>query len=140
MSMEDFFLDVYDGIYFRLKKAWGKSDRQVVNQQYFFTFFTYHASLFGLLTGIRVVLFGPYKPFVPGVIFLLFGVYGLLYWYFIRPYRNMGEINENMDEALIERKKRISIYAQAGGMLCFVIVFAIVYVLYEFFDPRSMAR
>ena len=132
--MKEFFLDVYEGIYFRA------NDKGSVNMVYFTTFFMYHLSLIMLLTGIRVVLYGPFKPFVPGVLFLLFGVYGLIYWYFIRPYRNMGEIDENMDEALVKRKKRRSICAQAGGMLCFVVVFAIVYALYEFFDPKSMAR
>lgn len=138
--MKEFFLDVYEGIYFRENKDMMESDRQRINQKFFFTFYMYHASLLMLLTGIRVVLYGPFKPFVPGILFLLFGVYGLIYWYFIRPHRNMGEINENMDEALIDKKKRRSIYAQAGGMLCFVIVFGIVYVLYEVFDPKSMNR
>ncbi|TDB65906.1 hypothetical protein [Arundinibacter roseus] len=132
--MKEFFRDVYEGIYFR------DSDRQKANQRFFLTFYMYHLSLIMLLTGIRVVIYGPFKPYIPGILLLLFGVYGLIYWYFIRPHRNLGEIDENMDEALMEKKKRRSIYAQAGGVLCFVIVFGIVYVLYEIFDPKSMIR
>lgn len=138
MNVKELFLDVYDGIYFRERRALGESDRQTVNLSFFFTFFTYYASLFLLLIGIRVVIYGPFKPSVPGILFLSFGVYGLIYWYFIRPHRNTGEIDEGMDKALVEKKKRTSIYVQAGGMICIILVFVIVYVLYEIFDPNTM--
>ncbi|TDB65905.1 hypothetical protein [Arundinibacter roseus] len=138
--MKEFLLNVYEGIYFIAKKYETQPSKLTINGRFFATFLSYHFSLVTILIGIFVLIYGPFKLSLPVALFLLFGLFGLIYWYLLYPHRNTGEIDENMEEALVKKKKRIALYVQVGGIISIALAVTIIYFLYKIFDPKSMAR
>ena len=89
------------------------------------------------LHGLWVVFFGPYIPNKLLVFSLFFTVYFIIFRYLIYPHRNTGEIDENIDEEMVNKKKRISKYTQVGGLICIVVAFLTIALLFEIFEPSK---
>ena len=137
MILKKFFSDTYDGIYLRQKKLEHRVDKQHVLAIYFFTFLMYYLALLMLIGSFRSILYGPTRiSFLP-MFFILIGGYGVIFYYFIYPYRTIKILDENMDESTLREKRLISIVAQVGGLMAVLIAALVIYFLYEIFEPTS---
>ena len=130
--LKKFLRDVYKGIYFLSRKhEGGNIDWFTINSRFIASFFLYYVAILLLLLGIIVTLYGPFKLGFFEVIIYLFGVYGCICKFIIYPLLDRSEIDEGVTLSIKKDKMRKSIIAQAGGFLCLICSFTIVYFLYK---------
>ena len=129
--MKRFLLDVYEGIHFRKDKS------TILVPEFFFTFFLYYCALMMLLNGLWVVFFGPYIPNKALIYLLFFITYFIIFRYLVYPHRNTGKIDENIDEEIIKKKIRTAKYTQVGGLICIIVAFLTIALLFEIFEPSK---
>jgi hypothetical protein len=92
-------------------------------------FYLYYVGVVILFIALRVRTYGPYKPNPLGVLIAMFGIYFVIYKYFI----HARILEFSFDHPVEERKKKVKVCLQVfiGGIATFFLCFAIVYFAYK---------
>lgn len=130
--MNKYLRDIYEGIYFYSSDyEYTEFHGWTMKSRFMVIFYLYYISVAIVLLGIKVYLYGAFKPSIVSALLYTFGLFFLLYYILIYPNLNLDDIDEDMNNISKKEKVRKSKFLFFGGVASLVISFIILNFLYE---------
>lgn len=127
-NLAKFVNDVYEGLYYyALKYESVEEAKNGLRLRIAVSFFLYYFSFLLLLMTVRIKLYGTMKIRPIEAVITIFGIYFLLYRYFIEASLVVSSFDDSIEER--ERKVRLSLLVFWGSICLFAVTFGLIYYL-----------